>query len=154
MLSEDKESKEHCEFLSKVSYFQSFPVRSLGWMEMAEQDLCEGRSSVAVHHCIRQLSYCRRDIRDSAGVWGEVKSQLIKDLEESSILAEPEEFKRNTISRDSSSNCFTFIFQGPDKLWHIEIRIVSFLFRLGFEHKPCLWSFRVKGCCWCFRIVC
>lgn len=41
-------------------------------MEMAEQDLCEGRSSVAVHHCIRQLSYCRRDIRDSAGVWGEV----------------------------------------------------------------------------------
>lgn len=52
--------------------FQSFPVRSLGWVEMAEQDLCEGRSSVAVHHCIRQLSYCRRDIRDSAGVWGEV----------------------------------------------------------------------------------
>lgn len=53
-------------------FFQSFPVRSLGWVEMAEQDLCEGRSSVAVHHCIRQLSYCRRDIRDSAGVWGEV----------------------------------------------------------------------------------
>ncbi|KAG7257666.1 hypothetical protein CRUP_027342, partial [Coryphaenoides rupestris] len=49
----------------------SFPVRSLGWVEMAERDLCEGRSSVAVHHCIRQLSYCRRDIRDSAGVWGE-----------------------------------------------------------------------------------
>lgn len=57
---------------SNVSTLQSFPVRSLGWMEMAEQDLSEGRSSVAVHHCIRQLSYCRRDIRDSAGVWGEV----------------------------------------------------------------------------------
>lgn len=55
-----------------VGLFQSFPVRSLGWVEMAETDLCEGRSSVAVHHCIRQLSYCRRDIRDSAGVWGEV----------------------------------------------------------------------------------
>lgn len=57
---------------TNVSSLQSFPVRSLGWMEMAEQDLSEGRSSVAVHHCIRQLSYCRRDIRDSAGVWGEV----------------------------------------------------------------------------------
>uniref|UniRef100_H3D9N0 Amyloid beta protein binding family B member 2 n=1 Tax=Tetraodon nigroviridis TaxID=99883 RepID=H3D9N0_TETNG len=56
---------------------KSFPVRSLGWMEMAEQDLCEGRSSVAVHHCIRQLSYCRRDIRDSAGVWGEGKGMLL-----------------------------------------------------------------------------
>ncbi|XP_026186780.1 amyloid-beta A4 precursor protein-binding family B member 2 [Mastacembelus armatus] len=55
----------------------SFPVRSLGWVEMAEQDLCEGRSSVAVHHCIRQLSYCRRDIRDSAGVWGEGKGMLL-----------------------------------------------------------------------------
>lgn len=43
---------------------------------MAEQDLCEGRSSVAVHHCIRQLSYCRRDIRDSAGVWGEVSVHM------------------------------------------------------------------------------
>lgn len=43
---------------------------------MAEQDLCEGRSSVAVHHCIRQLSYCRRDIRDSAGVWGEVSGAV------------------------------------------------------------------------------
>ncbi|TWW55550.1 Amyloid-beta A4 precursor protein-binding family B member 2 [Takifugu flavidus] len=35
------------------------------------------RSSVAVHHCIRQLSYCRRDIRDSAGVWGEGKGMLL-----------------------------------------------------------------------------
>ena len=59
-------------FLCVCVCVQSFPVRSLGWVEMAEQDLCEGRSSVAVHHCIRQLSYCRRDIRDSAGVWGEV----------------------------------------------------------------------------------
>ena len=49
-------------------------MRSLGWVEMAETDLCEGRSSLAVHHCIRQLSYCRRDIRDSAGVWGEVRA--------------------------------------------------------------------------------
>uniref|UniRef100_A0A3Q3LHR7 Amyloid beta precursor protein binding family B member 2 n=1 Tax=Mastacembelus armatus TaxID=205130 RepID=A0A3Q3LHR7_9TELE len=66
-----------CYHKTHVCSSQSFPVRSLGWVEMAEQDLCEGRSSVAVHHCIRQLSYCRRDIRDSAGVWGEGKGMLL-----------------------------------------------------------------------------
>ncbi|CAH2226227.1 amyloid-beta A4 precursor -binding family B member 1 isoform X1 [Pelobates cultripes] len=35
---------------------QSFPVQSLGWVEMTEEDLAPGRSSVAVNSCIRQLS--------------------------------------------------------------------------------------------------
>ncbi|XP_068182405.1 amyloid beta precursor protein binding family B member 2 isoform X1 [Antennarius striatus] len=69
----------------------SFPVRSLGWMEMAEQDLCEGRSSVAVHHCIRQLSYCRRDIRDSAGVWGEGKGMLLVLRDRMLTLVDPDD---------------------------------------------------------------
>uniref|UniRef100_A0A3Q3W533 Uncharacterized protein n=1 Tax=Mola mola TaxID=94237 RepID=A0A3Q3W533_MOLML len=78
-------------YLLKVSSLQSFPVRSLGWMEMAEQDLCEGRSSVAVHHCIRQLSYCRRDIRDSAGVWGEGKGMLLVLQDRMLTLVDPED---------------------------------------------------------------
>uniref|UniRef100_A0A3Q3JCE5 Uncharacterized protein n=1 Tax=Monopterus albus TaxID=43700 RepID=A0A3Q3JCE5_MONAL len=69
----------------------SFPVRSLGWVEMAEQDLCEGRSSVAVHHCIRQLSYCRRDIRDSAGVWGEGKGMLLVLQDRMLTLVDPDD---------------------------------------------------------------
>ncbi|KAM9849914.1 amyloid beta precursor protein binding family B member 2 [Aulostomus maculatus] len=69
----------------------SFPVRSLGWVEMAEQDLCEGRSSVAVHHCIRQLSYCRRDIRDSAGVWGEGKGMLLELQDRMLTLVDPDD---------------------------------------------------------------
>ncbi|XP_067374450.1 amyloid beta precursor protein binding family B member 2 isoform X3 [Channa argus] len=69
----------------------SFPVRSLGWVEMAEQDLCEGRSSVAVHHCIRQLSYCRRDIRDSAGVWGEGKGMLMVLQDRMLTLVDPDD---------------------------------------------------------------
>ncbi|KAM7389731.1 hypothetical protein PAMP_023691 [Pampus punctatissimus] len=69
----------------------SFPVRSLGWVEMAEQDLCEGRSSVAVHHCIRQLSYCRRDIRDSAGVWGEGKGMLLVLQDRMLNLVDPDD---------------------------------------------------------------
>ncbi|KAM3932823.1 amyloid beta precursor protein binding family B member 1 isoform 2-T2 [Leptodactylus fuscus] len=35
---------------------QRFPVCSLGWVEMTEEDLAPGRSSVAVNSCIRQLS--------------------------------------------------------------------------------------------------
>ncbi|TNN70529.1 Amyloid beta A4 precursor protein-binding family B member 2 [Liparis tanakae] len=69
----------------------SFPVRSLGWVEMAEQDLCEGRSSLAVHHCIRQLSYCRRDIRDSAGVWGEGKGMLLELQDRMLTLVDPDD---------------------------------------------------------------
>ncbi|KAK7922765.1 hypothetical protein WMY93_009667 [Mugilogobius chulae] len=69
----------------------SFPVRSLGWVEMSEHDLCEGRSSVAVHHCIRQLSYCRRDIRDSAGVWGEGKGMLLVLQDRMLTLIDPDD---------------------------------------------------------------
>ncbi|XP_058505459.1 amyloid beta precursor protein binding family B member 2 isoform X2 [Solea solea] len=69
----------------------SFPVRSLGWVEMAEQDLCEGKSSVAVHHCIRQLSYCRRDIRDSAGVWGEGRGMLLVLQDRMLTLVDPDD---------------------------------------------------------------
>ncbi|XP_073420060.1 amyloid beta precursor protein binding family B member 1-like isoform X1 [Dendrobates tinctorius] len=35
---------------------QRFPVCSLGWVEMTEEDLAPGRSSAAVNSCIRQLS--------------------------------------------------------------------------------------------------
>ncbi|XP_063806841.1 amyloid beta precursor protein binding family B member 1 [Pseudophryne corroboree] len=35
---------------------QRFPVHSLGWVEVTEEDLAPGRSSVAVNSCIRQLS--------------------------------------------------------------------------------------------------
>lgn len=70
-------------------------------MEMAEQDLCEGRSSVAVHHCIRQLSYCRRDIRDSAGVWGEVSLMTVTHAttrrEQREIVAHQEVIKQPLI---------------------------------------------------------
>lgn len=51
-------------------------MRSLGWVEMAEEDLAPGKSSVAVNNCIRQLSYCKNDIRDTVGIWGEVKLLL------------------------------------------------------------------------------
>ncbi|XP_049328261.1 amyloid beta precursor protein binding family B member 2 isoform X4 [Astyanax mexicanus] len=56
---------------------QCFAVRSLGWVEMSEEDLAPGKSSVAVNNCIRQLSYCKNDIRDTVGIWGEGKDMYL-----------------------------------------------------------------------------
>lgn len=50
-----------------------FAVRSLGWVEMSEEDLAPGKSSVAVNNCIRQLSYHKHNLHDTAGIWGEGK---------------------------------------------------------------------------------
>ncbi|XP_009076396.1 PREDICTED: amyloid beta A4 precursor protein-binding family B member 3, partial [Acanthisitta chloris] len=33
-----------------------FAVRSLGWVEIPEEDLAPGKSSIAVNNCIQQLS--------------------------------------------------------------------------------------------------
>lgn len=62
---------------SDVRERKCFAVRSLGWVEMAEEDLAPGKSSVAVNNCIRQLSYCKNDIRDTVGIWGEGKDMYL-----------------------------------------------------------------------------
>ena len=50
-----------------------FSVRSLGWVEIAEEDLTPERSSKAVNRCIVDLSLGRNDLLDVVGRWGEVK---------------------------------------------------------------------------------
>lgn len=66
---------------------------------------------MAVHHCIRQLSYCRRDIRDSAGVWGEVSPMTIthtanidaiSTFEETNVTAYQEVVSQSVLSCGSS----------------------------------------------------
>ncbi|TNN01081.1 hypothetical protein fugu_010463 [Takifugu bimaculatus] len=54
-----------------------FAVRSLGWVEMSEEDMAPGKSSVAVNNCIRQLSYHKHNLHDTAGIWGEGKDMLL-----------------------------------------------------------------------------
>lgn len=50
-------------------------MRSLGWVEMTEEELAPGRSSVAVNNCIRQLSYHKNNLHDPmSGGWGEVRA--------------------------------------------------------------------------------
>ncbi|KAG7479713.1 amyloid-beta A4 precursor protein-binding family B member 1 isoform X1 [Solea senegalensis] len=54
-----------------------FAVRSLGWVEMSEEDMAPGKSSIAVNNCIRQLSYHKHNLHDAAGIWGEGKDMLM-----------------------------------------------------------------------------
>ncbi|XP_043928970.1 amyloid-beta A4 precursor protein-binding family B member 1 [Protopterus annectens] len=66
-----------------------FAVRSLGWVEMSEEDLAPGKSSVAVNNCIRQLSYHKTNLHDTVGVWGEGKDMLLILENDSLNLVEP-----------------------------------------------------------------
>lgn len=49
-----------------------FAVRSLGWVEIAEEDLTPEKSSKAVNKCIVDLSLGRNDLLDVVGRWGDV----------------------------------------------------------------------------------
>ncbi|XP_028815338.1 amyloid-beta A4 precursor protein-binding family B member 2-like isoform X2 [Denticeps clupeoides] len=53
---------------------QVFPVSSLGWMEVDDQDLVAGRSGLVVSDCIRQLQFQHRD---SSGEREEGKPMLL-----------------------------------------------------------------------------
>ncbi|XP_067465290.1 uncharacterized protein, partial [Thunnus thynnus] len=54
-----------------------FAVRSLGWLQVEEEDLSPGRSSLAVSNVIQQLSHCNSpEQRDRMGAWGEVRHLL------------------------------------------------------------------------------
>lgn len=51
-----------------------FAVRSLGWVEICEDDLTPERSSKAVNKCIVDLSLGRNDFIDNVGRWGDVST--------------------------------------------------------------------------------
>lgn len=51
---------------------QCFAVRSLGWVEVPEEDLVPGKSSIAVNNCIQQLAQTRSQSQSPDGAWGEV----------------------------------------------------------------------------------
>ncbi|XP_065690465.1 amyloid beta precursor protein binding family B member 1 isoform X2 [Patagioenas fasciata] len=62
-----------------------FAVRSLGWVEMSEDELAPGRSSAAVNNCIRQLSLHQR------GPCGEGRAMLLLLENRTLKLLEPQE---------------------------------------------------------------
>uniref|UniRef100_A0A8C9G2Z3 Amyloid beta precursor protein binding family B member 1 n=1 Tax=Pavo cristatus TaxID=9049 RepID=A0A8C9G2Z3_PAVCR len=67
---------------------QSFAVRSLGWVEMSEEELAPGRSSVAVNNCIRQLSLHQHD---APGAWGGGRAMLLLLQSQTLKLVDPQD---------------------------------------------------------------
>ncbi|XP_039538976.1 amyloid-beta A4 precursor protein-binding family B member 1-like [Pimephales promelas] len=83
------EEEEELSYVSSAEGAKCFAVRSLGWVEISEEEMAPGRSSVAVNNCIRQLSYQKHNLDDTAGIWGEGKEMLLVLENETLNLVEP-----------------------------------------------------------------
>ncbi|XP_067254561.1 amyloid beta precursor protein binding family B member 1 isoform X2 [Chanodichthys erythropterus] len=83
------EEEEEQTYVSSIERAKCFAVRSLGWVEISEEEMAPGRSSVAVNNCIRQLSYQKHNLDDTAGIWGEGKEMLLVLENETLNLIEP-----------------------------------------------------------------
>uniref|UniRef100_H3AED5 Amyloid beta protein binding family B member 3 n=1 Tax=Latimeria chalumnae TaxID=7897 RepID=H3AED5_LATCH len=66
-----------------------FAVRSLGWVEIPEEDLTPGKSSIAVNNCIQQLSHNKGDGRDASGSWGEGQDMVMILKKDTLSLVDP-----------------------------------------------------------------
>ncbi|XP_034405832.1 amyloid-beta A4 precursor protein-binding family B member 3 isoform X2 [Cyclopterus lumpus] len=67
-----------------------FAVRSLGWLEVEEEDLSPGRSSLAVSNVIQQLSHCSSpEQRDRQGAWGEGREMMLVLKKDTLTLLDP-----------------------------------------------------------------
>uniref|UniRef100_A0A8C2Z130 Amyloid beta protein binding family B member 3 n=1 Tax=Cyclopterus lumpus TaxID=8103 RepID=A0A8C2Z130_CYCLU len=72
------------------SLFICFAVRSLGWLEVEEEDLSPGRSSLAVSNVIQQLSHCSSpEQRDRQGAWGEGREMMLVLKKDTLTLLDP-----------------------------------------------------------------
>ncbi|KAM5214062.1 amyloid-beta A4 precursor protein-binding family B member 3 isoform 1-T1 [Hipposideros larvatus] len=66
-----------------------FAVRSLGWVEVPEEDLVPGKSSIAVNNCIQQLAQTRSRSQPSDGAWGEGQNMLMILKKDAMSLVNP-----------------------------------------------------------------
>ncbi|XP_036974542.1 amyloid-beta A4 precursor protein-binding family B member 3 isoform X4 [Acanthopagrus latus] len=67
-----------------------FAVRSLGWLEVEEEDLSPGRSSLAVSNVIQQLSQCNSpEHRERPGAWGEGREMMLVLKKDTLTLLDP-----------------------------------------------------------------
>ncbi|KAG7465181.1 hypothetical protein MATL_G00173630 [Megalops atlanticus] len=66
-----------------------FAVRSLGWVEIPEEDLVPGKSSIAVNNCIQQLSHSKCEGRDAVGAWGEGQDMVMVLKKDTLSLVDP-----------------------------------------------------------------
>ncbi|KAB1281149.1 Amyloid-beta A4 precursor protein-binding family B member 3 [Camelus dromedarius] len=66
-----------------------FAVRSLGWVEVPEEDLVPGKSSIAVNNCIQQLAQTRSQSQPPDGAWGEGQNMLMILKKDAMSLVNP-----------------------------------------------------------------
>ncbi|XP_036823084.1 amyloid-beta A4 precursor protein-binding family B member 3 isoform X1 [Oncorhynchus mykiss] len=67
-----------------------FAVRSLGWVEIPEEELIPGKSSLAVNNCIQQLSSSKAEGRDDTlGAWGEGQDMMMVLKKDTLSLMDP-----------------------------------------------------------------
>uniref|UniRef100_A0A3B4H578 Amyloid beta precursor protein binding family B member 3 n=1 Tax=Pundamilia nyererei TaxID=303518 RepID=A0A3B4H578_9CICH len=67
-----------------------FAVRSLGWLQVEEEDLSPGRSSLAVSNVIQQLSHCSSpEQRERLGAWGEGREMMLVLKKDTLTLLDP-----------------------------------------------------------------
>ncbi|XP_053297086.1 amyloid-beta A4 precursor protein-binding family B member 3 isoform X2 [Pleuronectes platessa] len=74
-----------------LSVSQCFAVRSLGWLQVEEEDMSPGRSSLAVSNVIQQLSHCTPapEQRDRLGAWGEGREMKLVLKKDTLTLLDP-----------------------------------------------------------------
>uniref|UniRef100_A0A8C6YTS6 WW domain-containing protein n=1 Tax=Nothoprocta perdicaria TaxID=30464 RepID=A0A8C6YTS6_NOTPE len=68
---------------------QCFAVRSLGWVEIPEEDLAPGKSSIAVNNCIQQLSNSKSQGQGSVGSRGEAQNLVMILKKDTMSLVDP-----------------------------------------------------------------
>ncbi|XP_015277800.1 PREDICTED: amyloid beta A4 precursor protein-binding family B member 3 [Gekko japonicus] len=66
-----------------------FVVRSLGWVEIPEEDLAPGKSSIAVNNCIQQLSQSKCESWNPADRWGEGQNMVMILKKDTMSLVDP-----------------------------------------------------------------
>ncbi|XP_077166196.1 amyloid-beta A4 precursor protein-binding family B member 3 isoform X2 [Paroedura picta] len=66
-----------------------FVVRSLGWVEIPEEDLAPGKSSIAVNNCIQQLSQSKCESWNPADRWGEGQNVVMILKKDTMSLVDP-----------------------------------------------------------------
>ncbi|KAM9847143.1 amyloid-beta A4 precursor protein-binding family B member 3 [Aulostomus maculatus] len=86
----DRSSWHEESLCSHDSNSKCFTVRSLGWLQVEEEDLSPGRSSLAVSNVIQQLSHCSSpEQRDRLGAWGEGREMMLVLKKDTLMLLDP-----------------------------------------------------------------
>ncbi|CAB1431792.1 unnamed protein product [Pleuronectes platessa] len=88
---EDRSSWRLEDHLTNHDDSQCFAVRSLGWLQVEEEDMSPGRSSLAVSNVIQQLSHCTPapEQRDRLGAWGEGREMKLVLKKDTLTLLDP-----------------------------------------------------------------